>query len=372
MNGQWVGQYDGSPNTGFIIINLDEKDDHYEGIAFLTDKNNQLPITAAILRTNDKGKKFQFKASEILPVDPQTGLLTTWDKVKQFFPQVTFPNEAEVTGQWSEEKLSFKWSTDIQTTCSAELPKSKADQPSELVPRILDWEGYKKHISDSDGRRRFLFRGQQKPNRLRTKFHRLGRADLGRFLSEDLQTLHKHLSARTRHIYNLLIPDENGAFFNLVQHHGYPTPLLDWTYSPYVAAFFAYRDISNSKAARALANDKVRIFLFDQEQWRKDFNQPLSLNSFFPYFSILEPLAIDNERLIPQQAASTVTNMDDIESYIKSKESEAKKYLQAIDLPVNDRKKVISELSYMGITAGSLFPGLDGACEELRERFFEF
>jgi len=26
----------------------------------------------------------------------------------------------------------------------------------------------------------------------------------------------------------------------------------------------------------------------------------------------------------------------------------------------------------MGITAGSLFPGLDGACEELRERFFEF
>jgi hypothetical protein len=25
--------------------------------------------------------------------------------------------------------------------------------------------------------------------------------------------------------------------------------------------------------------------------------------------------------------------------------------------------------NYMGITAGSLFPGLDGACEELKERF---
>jgi len=29
---------------------------------------------------------------------------------------------------------------------------------------------------------------------------------------------------------------------------------------------------------------------------------------------------------------------------------------------------VIRELGYMGITAGAMFPGLDGACEELRER----
>jgi len=30
----------------------------------------------------------------------------------------------------------------------------------------------------------------------------------------------------------------------------------------------------------------------------------------------------------------------------------------------------MEDLSYMGITAGSLFPGLDGTCEELRERNF--
>jgi hypothetical protein len=30
----------------------------------------------------------------------------------------------------------------------------------------------------------------------------------------------------------------------------------------------------------------------------------------------------------------------------------------------------MKELALMGITAGSLFPGLDGACEELRERLF--
>ena len=50
---------------------------------------------------------------------------------------------------------------------------------------------------------------------------------------------------------------------------------------------------------------------------------------------------------------------------------DATPYLRAIDLPVGERKKVIRELGYMGITAGSLFPGLDGACEELKERNFE-
>ena len=88
------------------------------------------------------------------------------------------------------------------------------------------------------------------------------------------------------------------------------------------------------------------------------------------HFSIFEFSAIENERMIPQEAASTVTNVDDIEEFIKSKEVDSP-YLRAIDLPIGERKKVVRDLGYMGITAGSLFPGLDGACEELKERNFE-
>jgi hypothetical protein len=75
--------------------------------------------------------------------------------------------------------------------------------------------------------------------------------------------------------------------------------------------------------------------------------------------------------MVPQQALSSVTNVDDIETYIREREKETSKtYLQVVDLPASDRTKVMRELSLMGITAGSMFPGLDGACEELRERFF--
>jgi hypothetical protein len=76
--------------------------------------------------------------------------------------------------------------------------------------------------------------------------------------------------------------------------------------------------------------------------------------------------------MIPQQAASTVTSVDDIETYIRRRETDTTKYLEAIDLPVRERKLVMRELSFMGITAGALFPGLDGACEELAERNFGF
>ena len=124
-------------------------------------------------------------------------------------------------------------------------------------------------------------------------------------------------------------------------------------------------------AAKAEANAKVRIHVFDQTQWKNDLNQVTLLLFAGQHVSIGEFLAIENERMIPQQAASTVTNVDDIETYIRSNEPTDKKYLWAIDLPVSERMKVIQELGYMGITAGSLFPGLDGACEELKERNFE-
>jgi hypothetical protein len=82
-------------------------------------------------------------------------------------------------------------------------------------------------------------------------------------------------------------------------------------------------------------------------------------------------MAIENERLIPQQSVSTITNMDNIEAYIKFAEGkDGTRYMYSIDLPRSERTKAMRELNAMGITARSLFPGLDGAREELKERTF--
>ena len=82
-------------------------------------------------------------------------------------------------------------------------------------------------------------------------------------------------------------------------------------------------------------------------------------------------IAINNPRLVPQQAVTTVTNVDDIEAYLLARESDSGvKYLRAIDIPAKEREKAMMDLRFMGITAGSMFPSIDGVCEELRERNF--
>jgi hypothetical protein len=370
MNGQWIGNYNGTTD-GRILVNIDERHSYYEGIAYLVEGDTKIPSSAAFFKTADKEKEFQFRTQVILAIDPGTLRPVSWDNIKnRYRPDMPFSQYAEVKGSWDEDSLRLSWLTDTGVEGRCVLPRSNANKPSKLPRTEETWESYKGRVAKLE-HRRFLFRGQNNPWRLRTSFHRKGRADIERFSREDIPLLHRNLSARTKHVFNLQIADENGSFLNLIQHHGYPTPLLDWTYSPYVAAFFAYRGISNADAERSGENDKVRIFLFDHERWRGDLLQFPLVNAPFEHVTILEFIAIENERMIPQQAASMITTSDDIESYIRSRESDAKQYLWAIDLPKKDRKKVMSELVYMGITAGSLFPGLDGACEELTERNFE-
>lgn len=374
MNGQWIGAYAGSTN-GAIHVNIHETESNYRGVAYQFTDNPQLPPAAAYFSTPNKEREFSFRTEGIEAIDLDTGNAVPWETVKAKYPEgTTFSEYADVRGSFDEKTLTLTltWTTDTGVTGSCVLPRSRADQPSEIVPVEQDWNAYKENGIRLASKRP-LFRGQKKQWRLRSPFHRTGRADLRWFIYKDIPALRRHLSARTRHAFKLEDQSEFGAFLNLIQHHGYPTPVLDWTYSPYVAAFFAYRGITNEQAADAKPEEKVRILVFDSATWVRSYRAVFQIIHPQLYLTVREFDAIENERMIPQQAASTMTSIDDIETYIRSRETETNKcLLQAIDLPVRDRKQAVRELSYMGITAGSLFPGLDGACEELAEQNFEF
>lgn len=90
-----------------------------------------------------------------------------------------------------------------------------------------------------------------------------------------------------------------------------------------------------------------------------------------PHLSVMEFIPLDNPRVVPQQSVTTITNLDNIESYIRWQEDRLQTVMiQAIDIPANQRELVMADLRYMGITAGSMFPGIDGICEEMRELRF--
>lgn len=355
------------------MVDIDWRGDHLSGIGILFDDAG-LPGSFVKFETADCSDTQSFKDLPVAPLDPFSAEIVNIDVLKQHYASngvdLTFPATANVNFALKNEHLEVDWLTAIGTSGAAKLPRSKATLPSEVAPQadVHDWADFKRAVVSME-HGRFIFRGQPSVWRLRTAFHRTTRKDVFRFMAEDIPRLHQRLSGLTNHFFNLGDSQQNGAFWNLVQHHGYPTPLLDWSHSPFVAAFFAYRNkIHDDDDANA-----VRIYAFDRHEWCKDFSQLGKIAPARPHFSILESLALENPRLVPQQALSSITNIDDIESYIKQREIEkGKTYLSAYDLPSENASAVLGELGMMGITAGALFPGLDGACEEWKYRNFGF
>ena len=64
------------------------------------------------------------------------------------------------------------------------------------------------------------------------------------------------------------------------------------------------------------------------------------------------------------------TNEGLVENIKYNENIHGKDFIEVIKLSVDQQKIFIKELSYMGINAGSLFPGFDGICKGLKEKDF--
>lgn len=152
-------------------------------------------------------------------------------------------------------------------------------------------------------------------------------------------------------------------FLAFLQHNGFPTPLLDWTESPYIAAYFAFEGVNHFKPQ----TEDVAVFAFNQAAWSSTFKQVYDFADFTPHVSVLRPRLVGNHKLAVQQGCFTVTNVLDVEQHIRLNENEHRKFLTKYELDVRERPKVIRELSLMGISAIQLTPSVESVCKKAVE-----
>lgn len=150
-------------------------------------------------------------------------------------------------------------------------------------------------------------------------------------------------------------------FVAYLQHNGFPTPLLDWTFSPYIGAYFAFEEVNHFDPQ----TDHVAIYSFNQDSWCKKYNQEYDFAHDTNHVSILRPRMVGNHKLSLQQGCFTFSNVRDIEQHIKIHEGHVKEtYLHKYTLKVSERPRVISELALMGISAVQLMPCVESVCKK--------
>jgi hypothetical protein len=171
-------------------------------------------------------------------------------------------------------------------------------------------------------------------------------------------------------------PSETLEWLALMQHHGAPTRLIDFSWSPYVAAFFALERATADAAIWGIASNpqvpnyqgfEISVLLnevprLNDRSASKADSAELCSGKDIPAVVIGEPVLM-NQRMTTQVGtfAVPIARSDVALENLVPPDSVFKLKLVTESL----RKKSMERLHNMNLTNASLFPGVDGFARSL-------
>jgi hypothetical protein len=180
--------------------------------------------------------------------------------------------------------------------------------------------------------------------------------------------------------------DETLEWLALMQHHGAPTRLLDFTWSPYVAAFFALERATNDAAIWAISSGRSvpnfrgfhiskllnQILGLDRPEavtprHPRKFEEPAAggvrtKRERYPPAMMGEPVLM-NQRMTTQAGTFVIPTMRvdaPLESIVP-----ASSIFKVRLLTKSLRRETMDRLYNMNINNATLFPGIDGLARSL-------